>query len=71
MIINTKREKEVSLAWLGKVKTFSQYIGVPYAILGWQYFNEVMLAVAALTVLSGLNYFLKLRKVLKNNSSQY
>jgi len=68
-VLNTKIEKAVSVTWQGKCKAISQYLGLGYSILGWPGFNWVMLSAVLITVWSGVDYFFKFKKALKNKNN--
>ena len=69
VVLNTKLEKAVLVTWPGKCKAVSQYIGLGYSILGWPGFNWVMLSAVLITVGSGVDYFFRFKKALKNKNN--
>lgn len=56
LIADTKIALVVSVNKLGKYKAGAQYIGIPWTMLEWPYFNWIMAVVAILTVISGAVY---------------
>ncbi|MDP7141588.1 MAG: CDP-diacylglycerol--glycerol-3-phosphate 3-phosphatidyltransferase [Candidatus Woesearchaeota archaeon] len=50
---------------LGKAKTISQFVGIIAVIIGLRYSWIMMLAATLFTVVSGIDYFIKNRKVFR------
>ncbi len=70
LVANTEKEKVVTVTWRGKSKAITQYIGLGYSILAWPYFNWVMLIVVIITIWSGVDYYLRLRKAMINKNNE-
>ena len=66
LVINTEKEKAVSATGLAKSKTVVQCFCVEYVIIGWPYYNWIMLPAVIITVWSGWDYIKKLWYVHKN-----
>ena len=56
-------ENVLHASWLGKLKTLSQMVGVVAVLIKFQYAWQLMLVATILTVLSGIDYFWRARKV--------
>ena len=63
--ILTKRKAIINASSLGKLKTVSQIVGVVSVLIGFVYSWHLMLIATILTVASGLDYFWRVRKVVK------
>jgi len=63
--ILTKRKSIITASSLGKLKTVSQIVGVVSVLIGFVYSWHLMLIATILTVASGLDYFWRVRKVVK------
>jgi len=63
--ILTKRKAIITASSLGKLKTVSQIVGVVSVLIGFVYSWHLMLIATILTVASGLDYFWRVRKVVK------
>lgn len=59
----------IAVDTLGKLKMVTQCFGVTYAIFHLPYFNEVMWVAVFFTVISGIDYGIKLRKAVKKIKS--
>ncbi len=63
--ILTKRKDVVHASMWGKLKTFSQMVGVVSVLINFKYAWHLMLLATILTLWSGFDYFWKVRKSLK------
>lgn len=72
-LIITKKNTIVAASLLGKLKTITQIIAIILTILSFPFWLEIMYIATALTVISALDYIIKLTKTLsqkKHQSSQ-
>lgn len=58
------RGKKTEVSKLGKWKAVTQYVGIILVILGLPFAKAMMLLAVAITVVSGVDYFRKLKHVL-------
>lgn len=62
-IYKKPQDKVMKVSCLGKWKSTLQYIGITYAFLGWPLADLVMAPAVAMTLISGWDYFVKLKRV--------
>ncbi len=60
-----KKKEVVHASMWGKLKTFSQMVGVVAVLIDFEYAWHLMLLATVLTLWSGLDYFWKVRKLVK------
>jgi CDP-diacylglycerol--glycerol-3-phosphate 3-phosphatidyltransferase len=64
LVVSTK-DMTVAASKLGKIKTISQMAAIVAVIINLPYSWHMMLAAVILTLISGADYFIKVRKFLK------